>query len=209
MYSARSEYGQRRQYGNKGTRQWDDHSDRWEEKHEPHRDVQRNSYHKHSGDELSSTDWKSRGRKYSDSPQRLYSEESMNRERNRKSPMRRRMSSPDWCVSEKKRRFTQDTKDDHRYRRQPDEKIYRQSPDRHAPRDLKHTLTHEEDFKYRKTTKDSRNRHEDVDYRHLHDDSKYRRSTRYDKDRQGQGGRWGHAHDRTLSKDCATKVSHH
>ncbi|KAM7418437.1 hypothetical protein PAMA_015859 [Pampus argenteus] len=208
MHSDRSEYGHRRQHGDRGTRQWDDYNGRWEEKREPHRDITWDSYHKYSGDGHSSSERTSRRRRreYSDSPTMLHSTDSLNRERSRKSPVRRRMSSPDWSVSEKKRRsFTEDDKDNYRYRGEPEDKMYRQSPDSfshaHVPKDFKHTLPQEEDFKDRKTLQDSRNRHqqEEFTYKQQHDDLTYRRSSGYYKD--GQEKSQGHSQDRTQSHD--------
>ncbi|XP_044044321.1 zinc finger CCCH domain-containing protein 13-like isoform X2 [Siniperca chuatsi] len=186
MYSNRSEYSHRRQYSDRSSRQWDDYDDRREERREPHRDIQRNSYHKYGGDGHSSTQKTIRGREYSDSPNRLYSKDSLNRDWSRKSPVRRRMSSPDWGASEKKRRMvTEDDEADYRYRREPDDKTNRQSPDSfshaYVTKDFTHTLPQEEDFKYRKTPQDSRHRyrHEELTYRQQHDDLTCRRSFGY------------------------------
>ncbi|XP_067440413.1 uncharacterized protein [Thunnus thynnus] len=212
MHSDRSEYGHRRQHGDRGTRQWDDYNGRWEERREPRRDIPRDSYHKYGGDGHSSSERTSRSREYSDSPKMLHSKDSLNRERSRKSPVRRRMSSPDWSVSEKKRqRFTEDDYDNYRYRREPEDKMYRQSPDGfsriHVPKDFKHTLQQEEDFKHRKTPQDSRNRHrhEEFTYKQQHDDLTYRRSSGYYRDRDGQERSRGWSQERTQSQDCSIK----
>lgn len=215
MMSNRSEYSHRRQYSDRSSRQWDGYDDRWEERRESHRDIPRDSYHKYGGDGHSSTERTSRSREYSDSPNRLYSKDSVSRDWSRKSPVRRRMSSPDWGASEKKRRrFTEDNEDDYRYRREPEDKSNRQSPDSfsraHLTKDFKHTLPQEEDFKYRKTTQDFRHRyrHEEFTYRQQHDVLTHRRSSGYYKDRDGHERSRDRSQERTRSQDRSTKVSY-
>lgn len=215
MYSNRSEHSHSRQYNDRSSRQWDGYDDRREEWRETHRDVSWDSHHKYGGDGHSSTERTSRSREYSDSPKRLYSKDSLNRDRSRKSPVRRRMSSPDWGAFEKKRRrFTDGDEDDYRYRRVPEDKSSRQSPDSfsHADvtKDLKHTLPQEEDFRYRKTTQDSRHRyrHEELTYKQQRDDLTCRRLSGYYKDRDGHERSWDRSQERTRSHDHSTKVGH-
>ncbi|XP_062291471.1 cyclin-dependent kinase 12-like [Scomber scombrus] len=214
MHSDRSEYGHRRQHGDRGTRQWDDYNDRWEERREPRRDAPWESYHKHGEDHgQSSSERTSRSREYSNSPKRLHSKDSFNRERSRKSPTRRPVSSPDWSISEKKRRrVTEDDKDNYRYRRESEDKMYRHSPDSFSrvPKDLKHTLPQEEDFRHRKTLQDSRNRHrnEEFTYKQQRDDLTYRRSSGYYNDRHGQERSQGHSQDRMQSQDHSMTQSY-
>ncbi|XP_040001938.1 cyclin-dependent kinase 12-like [Xiphias gladius] len=210
MYSNRSEHSHRRQYGDRSSRQWEDYDDRWEERREPHRDVPRDSYHKYGGDGHTSTERTNRSREYSDSPKRPYNKESVSRDWSRKSPVRKHMSSPDWDAAENKRgRFTEDDEDDYRYRREPEDKTYSQSPDGfshlHVPKDFKHTLPQEEDFKYRKTSQDSRqrHRHEEFTYRQQHDD--YRLLSGYYKDRDRSERSWDRSEERTRSKEHSTK----
>ncbi|XP_070847749.1 cyclin-dependent kinase 12-like [Chaetodon trifascialis] len=212
MYSHRSEHSHSRQYNGRSARQWDGYDDRREEWRETHRDVQRESYHKYGGDGHSSTQKTSRSREYSDSPKRPYSRDSLNRDRSRKSPVRRRMSSPDWGAFEKKRqRFTEGDEDDYRYRRVPEDKSSRQSPDSFSrtdvTKDLKHTVPQDEDFRYRKTTQDSRHRHrhEEFTYKQQRDDLTSRRLSGYYKDRDGHERSWDRSQERTRSQDHSTK----
>lgn len=215
MYpNSRSEYSHRRQYSDRSSRQRDGYGDRWEERREPHRDLPRDSHHKYGGDGHSGTERTSRSREYSDSPKSVYSKDSLNRDRGRKSPVRRRMSSPDWGSSEKKRRrFTVGDEDDYRYRHEPEDNTSRQSPDSfshaHVTKDFKHTLPQEEDFKYRKTAPDSRHRyqHEEFTYRQQHDDLTWRRSSGYFKDIDGRERSRDLSEERTQSQDHSTKVS--
>lgn len=213
MYSNRSEHSHRRQYGDRGSRQRDDYDDRWEERRETYRDLPQDPYHKYGADGHSNTERTNRSREYSDSPKRLYSKDSVSKDWSRKSPVRRRMSSPDWGAAEKKRRrYTEDNEDDYRYRREPEDKTFRQSPDSfsrlHLPKDFKHTLPQEEDFKYRKTSQDSRHRHrhEEFTYRPQHDD--YRLSSGYYRDRGRHERSWDDSEERTRSQECSTKVRH-
>ncbi|KAM9857564.1 uncharacterized protein ACBR49_001182 [Aulostomus maculatus] len=204
MYSDRSDHGQRRQYGDRGARPWDDdYSDRWDDKHEPHRNVQRNSYNKYSSDKHNSTERTNRSREYSDSHQMLYSKESLNKERSRRSPVRRRLSSPDWSTPEnKRRRFLEDNVDDYKYRREPDDDMYRQSPDcfAHKSKDFKYTSPKQEDLRYRTTHQDSRNRHRHEDVAYRHGDLNYRRSSGHYSDRNGQ-----RSQERNQSQDSSAK----
>ncbi|XP_056229045.1 cyclin-dependent kinase 12-like isoform X3 [Seriola aureovittata] len=210
MHSNRSEHSHRRQYSDRSSRQWGDYDDRREERHEPHRDVQWDSYHKYGGDGHSSTERTNRSREYSDSPKRRYSKDSVSRDWSRKSPVRRHVSSPDWSGAEKKRqRFTDDDEDDYRYRREPEDKTYRQSPDSfshlHVPKDFKHTLPQEEDFKFSKTSQDSRHRHrpEEFTYRQQHDD--YRLMSGYYKDSHRHERSWDRSEERTRSQERTSK----
>lgn len=181
MHSNRSEHSHRRQYSQRSSRQWDEYDSRWEKRREPPRDVPRESCHKYGGDGHSSAE-RRRSREYSESPKRLYSKDSLNRDWSRKSPARRRMSSPVWDPSEKKRqRFADDDERDYRHRRDPQEKTHRPSPDSfsrsHVSRNFEDASPQDEDFKYRKTPQDPRHghRHEDLPYRQLNDELAYRR----------------------------------
>ncbi|XP_026159103.1 cyclin-dependent kinase 12-like isoform X2 [Mastacembelus armatus] len=207
MYSHRSEYSDRRQYGGRSSRSWDDYDDRCEERRESHRDVLRDSYHKHGGDGCSSSrERTSRGREYSDSPNRAYNKDSLSREWRRKSPVRRRMSSPDWGVSEqKRRRLTEDDDDGYRYRYTHEDNTFKQSPDifshLHVPKDFKHTLPQDEDFKYQKTPKDSKHRrwHEEFMCRQKHDDFSLLSNCYQDSD----------SHERSLDHTQETQLQDH
>lgn len=212
MYSNRFEHSHSRQYGVRSSRQWDTYDDRWEEKREPRREKQRDSHHEYGENGHSSTERRSSSREYSDSPERLCSRDILNRGRSRKSPVRRRMSSPDWGPSEKKRqRFADSDNDDYRYRHVPEDKASRHSQDTsshaHASKDFKHTLPREDDFKYRKTPQDFRHRyrHEEFTYRQRPDDTSCKRSSGYYKDRDGNERSWDHSQERTRSRDCSTK----
>ncbi|KAL7403933.1 hypothetical protein ABVT39_007359 [Epinephelus coioides] len=194
MQSSRSDHSHKRHYSDRSSRQWDDYDDRWEERREPHRDIPQDSYQKYGGDGQCRAERSRRSREYSDSPKMLYGKDSLNRDwsRDGKSSVRRRNSSPDWGNSDwKRRRYTEDDKDDYRYRREPEDKTNRQSPDSfpraHVSKDFKHSLSQEEDFKYRKKPQDSRHRyrHEEFTSRQQHDDLSFRQSSRYHKDRDG------------------------
>lgn len=212
MYSNRSEYSDRRPHSDRSSRQWDDCDDRWEERCKPYRDD-RVSYHRYDGDGHSRTERISRSREYSDSPKGMYNKDSLNRDWTGKSPVRRRMSSPDWSSSERKRRrFTKDYEDDYRHRRDPEDKTYRQSPESfsrlNVTKDFKHTLPQEEDFRYKKTPKDSRHRHlhEGFTHRKQHDD--YRPLSPYHKERDRNERSWDCSQERTRSRDCCNEVNH-
>ncbi|KAF1395540.1 hypothetical protein PFLUV_G00012560 [Perca fluviatilis] len=207
MQSNRSEYSHRRQYSDKSSRKWDDYD---EERREPHRDIARDSYQKYGGDGQSSTERTGRSREYSDSPKMLYSKDAMNRDWSRKSSARRHMSSPVWGTCEKKRRrCTEDDKDDSMYRRETEDETNRQSPDSfsraHVTKDFKHTLPEEEDFRYRKTPQDSKHRyrHEEFTYRQQPDDC--RQSSGYYKGRDGHERSRDVSRERTRSQDRSTK----
>ncbi len=213
MYSNRFQHshGHSRQHSDKSSRQWDGYDDRWEERREPHRETQRNSHHKYGQDAHSSTERRSRSREYSDSPIGLYSRDSLNRDWSRKSPVRRRTSSPNWGSSGKKRqRFAESDKDDYRYRHVPKDK----SPDSYSharvSKDFKNTVTKEDDFKYRKTTQDSRHRyrHEEFTHRQQHDDLTCRRSSGYYRDGGGRERSLERSPERTRSRECFTKVGY-
>lgn len=214
MQSNRSDYSHRRQYSDRSSRQWDDYEDRWEERREPHRVIPQDAYQKYGGDGHSSTERTRRSSEYSDSPKMLYSKDSLNTDWNRKSSVKRRMSSPDWGTYEKeRRRFPEDDDDDdYRYRREPEDQTDRRSPDRfshaHVTKDFRHTPQQEDDFKYRKTPQDSRHRyrHEEFTYRQQHDDLSHRQSFGYHKDRDGHER--SRSRERTQSQDRSTKVSH-
>ncbi|XP_071396439.1 zinc finger CCCH domain-containing protein 13-like [Centroberyx affinis] len=89
MNSRKPEYGHRRQYGDRSTRQWDDYDDGWKERRGNESDVPRDSYHKYGGEAHSSTDRTGGNREYSDSPKSMYSKDSSNRDWSRRSPVRR------------------------------------------------------------------------------------------------------------------------
>ncbi|XP_008292532.1 serine/arginine repetitive matrix protein 1-like [Stegastes partitus] len=211
MYSNRSEHSHRRQYGDRSSRQWDEYDDWQEERREPHRETPRDSYHKYGGDGLGSTERSCRSREFSDSPKRLYSKDSLNRERSRKSPARRRMSSPVWDPSEKKkRRFAENDESDYRYRGEPQDKGYWQpdsSSRAHVAKSFKDAPPQEDEFKYRKTPQDSRHRHrhEEFPYRQLHNELTYRRSSGCYEDRDADERSRDRSQERTRSQDRSTK----
>lgn len=207
MYPNRSEHSHGRQYSDRSSRQWDCYDDRREDRRETHRDSQWSSHHKYDGNDHRSTERTSRTREYSDSPKRPYS-----KDWGRKSPVRRRTSSPDWGASEKKRqRYAEDKEDDYRYRRVSEDKSSRWSPDSfsrsHRTKDYKQTPPHEEDFKYKKTTPDSRHRyrHEEFDYRQQKDDLNLRRSSGYYEDGKSNQRSWDHSSERPRSQDRSAK----
>ncbi|XP_071361076.1 uncharacterized protein DDB_G0287625-like [Trachinotus anak] len=207
MYSNRSEcQSHRRQYSDRGSRQREDYDDRQEERHGPHRDILRDSFHKYGGDGHSSTERTNRSREHSNSPKRRCSKDSVSRDWSRKSPLRSSMSSPDWGAAERKRRrFTEDDGDDYRYRREHEDKTYRHSPDSfshlHVPKDFKHRLSQEEDFKFRKTFQDSRHRHrhEEFTFRQQHDN--YGLMSGYYKDSHRHDKSWDRSEERTRSQE--------
>ncbi|XP_054460727.1 cyclin-dependent kinase 12-like [Anoplopoma fimbria] len=210
MQSNRSERSHRRQHSDRSSRQWDDYDHRWEERREPRRDIPQDSYQKYGGNGHSSSERTSRSREYSDSPKKLYSKDSLNRDLSRKSSARRRMSSPDWGTFEKKRqRFTEDDRDDNRYRPEPDDNKNRPSPDSfsraHMTKDFKQMLPREEDFKYSKTPQDSRHRygHEEFTHKQQHDDC--RQSSGYYKDRVSHEKSQDCSQERKGSRDRSTK----
>ncbi|XP_030001128.1 cyclin-dependent kinase 12-like isoform X2 [Sphaeramia orbicularis] len=214
MYSNRSEYGHRRQHSDRDSRPWDNYDDRREERRESQRDIRRDSYEKYDkygGDGHSRTQGMSRSREYSDSPKRPYSKD-LKRGRSRKSPVRRGMSSTDWSVPEKKRRtFSEEEDDLYRYKREPEDEPYRQSPDKfshkHRAKDYKHTPPQEEEFRYRKTPQESRYslRHEEFPSKPRPDDSTYRRTSGYYTDRDGGDRSQDHSREREQSQDHSMK----
>ncbi|KAM7010084.1 uncharacterized protein LKV04_001926 [Tautogolabrus adspersus] len=211
MYS-RSEYSERGQYNERSSRQGDGYDDRWKERCEPHGDQQQDSYHKYGGDRHRSAERTSRSREYGDSPKRMHSRDSLNRDRSRKSPVRRHMSSSDWGSSEKKRRrCAEDDEDDYKYRRETEDRSNRFSPDNfsrsRATKDFKHSRPKDEDLKYSKTTQDSRHkyRHEEFTYRQQQDDLACRASSGYDKDRESPERSWDRSRERKQSQDYTTK----
>lgn len=210
MYSNKSEYDRRWQYGDRNPR--DDGNTRWKERPGAHSDTQRGSYHKFAGQAHTSAERTSGSKEYSDSPQRPYYKEQANRERSRKSPARRRPSSEEWSISEKRRRrYTEDEEADFRYRYESEDKIYKYSPEdtarTHVNKDFKRVTPPEEDFKYRMTSQEPRPRqqHEDFTYRHEVEDFNYRRPSY--KDRDGQERSRDHSAERTRPQEFPTKVS--
>ncbi|XP_068444618.1 serine/threonine-protein kinase fray2-like isoform X2 [Clinocottus analis] len=209
MQSNRSEFSHRRHHSARSSRLWDDYDHRWEERHEPHRDAPKDSYQKYGGNGHGSKERTSRSREYSDSPKMLYSKDSVNRDFSRKSSARRRRSSPDWGTFEKKRqRFTEDDRDDKRYRLEPEDNTNRLSPDSfsraHVTNDYKQMLPLEEDFKYRKTPQDSRHKYvqEEFTYKQQHD---CRQSSGYYKDRVGNERSRDCSQERKRSRDRSKK----
>lgn len=142
MYSHRSDHS--RQYGERRHRDPDD--EHWE-KHE----AQRNSYRKYGG----SVERTSRSREYGDSPRRQYSTDSVSREKRRKSPFSRRLSSPDWGASEKKRRRLTEDEDHYRYRHSAEVKTSRQ-PSPESPKRTRSSRQghHHEEFAPRQRCED-------------------------------------------------------
>lgn len=182
MYFHRSDHS--RQYSERRHRDPDD--EHWET-HE----SQRNSHHKYGG----SMERTSRSREYSDSPRRQYSKDSVNRERGRKSPLRRQVSSPEWGASEKKRRRLTDDEDHYKYRHSAEVKTSRQlsldSVYVHPSTNCKH----EEDFESRKRTRSSR-------HGHHHEEFVHRKG--YDDDHERI---WDSPRARTQTQDGSMKVS--
>lgn len=197
MYSHRSDHS--RQYTER--RHWDGDNEHWEKQ-----ETQRN-FHPTYGGSLERT---SRSREYSDSPRRQYSKDSMTRERRRKSPLRRRVSSPDWGASETKRRRLTEDEDDYKYRHLAQGKTSRQlsldSANVHPSTDVKH----EKDFESWKSMKSSshRHHHEEFVYRKRHEDDISTQLSGYNNDRDDRARTWDYAHERTQYQDGSMKVSH-
>lgn len=183
MYSHRSDHS--RPYSER--RHKDPGEEHWE-KHE----TQRNCQRKYGG----SMERTSRSREYGDSPRRQYSKDSVTRERRRKSPLRRRVSSPDFASSEKKRRRLTEDDDRYKYRHSAEVKTSRQlSLDGacvHPSADFKH----EEDFESRKRTASS-------GHGHQHEEFVPRKRYEDDRDRT-----WGCPRARTETQEDSIKVSH-
>lgn len=184
MYSYKS--GHRQQYGDRNSKERQDYDDRWNERPGPHSDTQRDFYSKYGGETHSRAERTRGSREYSDSPQRPYSKEPLNREWGRKSPVRRRLSSPEWSVSEKRRRrYTDDNDTDFGHRYKSEDKVYKHSSGAftpsHVSKDFKHVTPPEKDFKYRKT-QDSRSRqqHNELTHRQEPEDFTYRRLSHRD-----------------------------
>ncbi|KAM4611556.1 uncharacterized protein ACJ7VT_012225 [Polymixia lowei] len=205
MNSRNSAYSQRQQYGDRSTRQWNEHEDRWRERQGHHNGMLRDSYPDY-GEEAHTSKERTRGnREYSDSPKRLYSKESFSEDWSKGSQVRRRhcaSNTPDkdvdldrdyatfrqfstesrtsqaWGTPEKRqRRLTEDVDDNLKYR-QPHE-------------DYKPRPPPQEEFKYRKTAKESkrRQRPEEFTYRKPPEDFMSRQSSGYNKDRHFQDGK--------------------
>ncbi|XP_057699338.1 WW domain-binding protein 11-like [Corythoichthys intestinalis] len=125
MHSERPEYGQRPHHGYRDRRWRDDYHDQTEDRREYHRDVQRDSYRKHGSGR---TERSSISTDYSDSPQKYYSKDSMDRDGDRRSPLRGRLSSPDrWGAEKNRRRFPDDSRGDYSYRYPTDDAKYMQN----------------------------------------------------------------------------------
>lgn len=206
MHSNWSEYSHRRQYSDKRSRQWDD-SKEWEDGREPHRDNPRDSYQKYRGDGHSNTDRMCRSREYS--------KDSLSRDWSRKSPPRRRMSPPVSDGAEKKwRRFAEDS--DYRYRHESPEKTHRLSPEgfsyEYKSKDFKYA-PHEEEFKNRETSVDSRPKpwHTEFSYRKHDDDDDIndRGFSGIYQDRDDHKRRHDCSQEKARSPDRFSKVSHH
>lgn len=218
MYSNRSEYSHRRQPSDRSSRyeyderrHWEEHGgERREERREPHRDRQQDSHSKYSTDGRRSPERTSRSREYSDSPKRLYSKEPSNRDWRRKSPARRRMSSPSWDEKKRPRFASEEDEREYRYRSEPQGKAYRQLSDgssrAHEPKDYRNTSPKEEDYKYRETPQETRHRHQHEEFTHRRyndDDVPYRQQSGCYKDGDGVE----RSQERSRSKDHTTAVS--
>lgn len=181
--------------------QWSSHS--WQYSERRHRDpndehwekheTQRNSHRKYGG----TMERTSRSREYSDSPSRQSSTDSVNRERRRKSPLRRHVSSPDWVASEKKKQRLTEDEDHYKYRHLPEVKTGRQlsldSAYVHPSLDFKH----KDDFESRQRTRSSGHRHHQEEFVHRK------------RDEDGRERTWGCPRARTpQAQDGSLKVSH-
>ncbi|XP_051939829.1 uncharacterized protein LOC127612992 isoform X3 [Hippocampus zosterae] len=210
MHSKGPEYGQRPPHGDRDRRWRDEYDKRQEEKYEYHGNGQWDSYHQHGRSGPGRTERSSISTDYSYSPQKLYSKDSLVRDRDRdrdadsRSPVRGRLSSQDWKVAEKKRqRFTDDSRDAYSYIFEPDCKKYRQSPD-HFPRDYKHPLPQE----VRRSMQDYRiqHRHEEFTSRyHQPYDFGHRQLSTYNKAREDQGRNQSYSPERNLPQDDSKK----
>ncbi|XP_029364645.1 cyclin-dependent kinase 12-like isoform X2 [Echeneis naucrates] len=194
MYSSRSEHSHRRQYSERGSRQWDD-CDRWEERHGAHRDGMGDSFQKYGRDGRGSRERTNRSRELSDSPNRWHSKDSLSREWKRRSPARRHMPSPDWGTAGRKRqRISEDDEDDYGSRRE--DKTYRHSQDSFSH--FKHTRIQEEDCKFRKTSQESR-------HRRRHEEETYRPMSGHYKDGKSLEKSWECSEERTRSQEFSMK----
>ncbi|XP_034544476.1 actin cytoskeleton-regulatory complex protein PAN1-like [Notolabrus celidotus] len=77
----------------------------------------------------------------------------------------------------------------------------------HTNKDSKHSQQQDEDFKYKKTSQDSRQkyRHEEFPYRHHRDDSNSRPSSGYYKDKDSHEKSWDRSQERKQSQDYTSK----
>ncbi|XP_029949973.1 uncharacterized protein LOC115390307 isoform X2 [Salarias fasciatus] len=179
MYSRRPEHGDRR------WRHRDQRDDGWEERREPHKGFLQDSCHRYGAD------------RRSDSPQRPYS-----RDRDRRSPLRRPVSSPVWDASETNMsRCPDDEKSHHRYQSEPQRTTYRQPADR-LGRDFKKAPPQKIDFKYRETHQDSRHRYrlQEFENQPRHDGVTYRRPSPSHRER-------ARSQERPRSQERYSKIS--
>ncbi|XP_061686606.1 uncharacterized protein LOC133506457 isoform X5 [Syngnathoides biaculeatus] len=180
MHSEWPERGQKRHHGDRDRRWRDDYNDRWGNTDDHHRDVQWVSYNQHDDFGPGRAERNNRGTDYSDSPQKLYSKDSLDRDRDgeRRSPVRRRLSSLD-SNDKKRQRFTDDSCNDYYYRYELHGKKYWQSQDSYS-KDFRHALPQEVDFNCR-SMEDSRSRQKHEEY-HKSNESSHRQLSTYNKD---------------------------
>lgn len=210
MYSLRSESSDRRPHNDKNSRQWDVYDDRVEGSDRNYRND-RNSYHRYDGDGHSRTKRESRSREYSDSPKRMYSKDSLNKDWSKKSPVRRCITSPDWRSTETKRqKFDKTYDDDFRHRQDTVVTAFRPSPeefsDINVSKDYRHTPPQKEDARYKKTPTDSRRRQLDEKFTYKKQLNDYRPLCPYDKESDRYERSWNRSQQR--SQDRCKEVTH-
>lgn len=154
MSSRESEHGHRRPYGDRSTRQWDDYGDGWKERRGHHSDMPWDSYHKYGRDPHT------RNREYSESPKRMHSKDSLNRDWSRKSSGRRH--SPSSITPEKdlgwKREYAkwEENEEFSRRKREPYSAESTTSPEWGVSEKKRQRFTGdvEDDYKYRQKPED-------------------------------------------------------
>lgn len=131
MYSSRSEQtDHRRQYSDSGSRHQGNYQDKQEERHEFRSDTHSDSHHQHgrSGHSSRQSETYSRiSKEYSNSPKRWHSNNGTSRDWSRKSQEGRSLSPDCHADGNKKRRLAAAADDRHRYRREPEDEMYRRS----------------------------------------------------------------------------------
>ncbi|XP_054897384.1 formin-1-like [Poeciliopsis prolifica] len=211
MYSQGSDYGYRRQDGDRNSRQkWDDYDERRKDRHDFCGNPPWGSYYKYSSDGHSSTTRVSKSQDYSESPKTLCSSDSASREWSGKSPERRLLSPPDWDVPEvKRRRQTEEGDTDYRYKRDSPEKAHRLSPATFSHnQQLGYSASHEDDARYRKMSPYSRSRsqREELPHKYRYEDFCDRDSSDRFEGSACQNRRSGYSLERTLSPEDTTKI---
>lgn len=218
MFPHRFNPSHSRPHSDRSPRPWNSHGDS-RERRDPHKERERPVHHKYSAE----GERTNRRRDYSTSPKRPYRKDSFDADRSRRSPLRRRMASPGWDSSERKRQsfegegshYNYDGANDgeefdYRFRHVSEGKTRQWSSDRSdvcGTKDLEHAEFQGKDFRHTRRSPDYRHRHhhEDVTYGH-HRDCDSRPSSGSHKDRDGH--RSGYClPERKPSEGQSSKVS--